>query len=94
MTDTVKSVIDGVVLTTVDRDLLRVVSSPLVLPMGLLRHLADDGSLAGCADSGALVEQARSADTPVRWVPAPAIARRVSNAAAVSVLECLTEVGA
>lgn len=94
MTDTVKSVIDGVVRTTVDRDLLRVVSSPLVLPMGLLRHLADEGSLAGCADPGALVARARSAGTPLRWVPAPAIARRVSNAAAVSVLECLTEVGA
>lgn len=94
MTDTVKSVVDGVVRTTVDRARLRVVSSPLVLPMGLLRDLAADGSLARCAEPGALIDRARSAGTPVCWVPAPAIGRRVSNAAAVSVLECLTEVGA
>ncbi len=94
MTDTVKSVVDGVVSSTVDRDLLRVLSSPLVLPVGLLRDLVDDGSLAGCADPVALVERARTVGAPVHWAPAPAIGRRVGTAAAVSVLECLTEVRA
>lgn len=94
MTDTVKSVVDGVVRTTVDRTLLRVLSSPLVLPIGLLRDLGDDGSLTGCADPGALVERVGAAGAPVHWAPAAAIGQRVNNAAAVRVLECLTEVGA
>lgn len=94
MTDTVKSVADGVVLATVDRDLLRVLSSPLVLPAGLLHDLAGRGSLDRCADVEDLIELARTAGAQVRWTLAPATGRRVSGASAASVLECLTEVRA
>lgn len=92
MTDTVKSVVDGVVQATVDRDRLRVVTSPVVLPAALLRDLADTGCLARCADIEHLLEAARAAGAPVLWTAADSIGRRVGDAAAVSVLECLTEV--
>lgn len=94
MTDTVKSVIDGVVQATVDRDLLRVLTSPLVLPAALLHDLVEAGGLQQCGDVDDLVDLARAAGARVRWVPAPSMASRVSDAAAVSVLECLTEVRA
>lgn len=92
MTDTVKSVVDGVVQATVDRTMLRVLSSPIAVPAGLLHDLVADDALAHCADVADLVELVQAAGARLRWVMAPGLARRVSDAAAVSVLECLTEV--
>ncbi|HEU0101979.1 MAG TPA: 2-C-methyl-D-erythritol 4-phosphate cytidylyltransferase [Mycobacteriales bacterium] len=92
MTDTVKELVDGVVRATVDRDGLRVVASPLVLPVALLRSLDDAGLLENCADVDALVQVVRAAGARLVWISAPAHARRVGDAASVAVLECLTDV--
>lgn len=92
VTDTVKAMVDGLVQANVDRNQLRLVASPVVLPAPLLRSLAASGRLQRCADIDDLLELVRSAGGRLRWVPAPATARRVSDAAAVAVLECLTDV--
>ena len=91
MSDTVKELVDGLVQATVDRDQLRVVASPLVLPRALLQRLHDRGLLAGCADVDDLVQLVRAEGAPLVWTPAPALARRVGDAASVALLECLTE---
>lgn len=90
MTDTVKELVDGVVRATVDRERLRVLASPLVLPGERLRRVAEVGALAGCADVDALLQVVRTAGAPLVWVPAPVAARRVSDSSEVAVLECLT----
>ena len=90
MSDTVKELVDGRVHATVDRDQLRVVASPLVVPRALLQRLHDGGLLAGCADVDDLVQRARADGAPLVWTPAPGLARRVGDAAQVTLLECLT----
>lgn len=93
MTDTVKTVVDGVVLTTVDRDLLVVLTSPVVLPVAVLRELAGRPELAGCADVDDVVNLARVAGVPVQWMPAPGLAWRVDDVSSISVLESVTDGG-
>lgn len=92
MTDTVKSLVDGAVQATVDRDLLRVLSSPMVAPVEVLCDLAASGRLGGCADFTDVLDLVRETGTEVSWLLAPPMGRRVSSAASVAVLECLTEV--
>jgi 2-C-methyl-D-erythritol 4-phosphate cytidylyltransferase len=87
MTDTVKSVVDGFVRATVDRDHLRVLSSPVTLPVGLLGGLPD---LARIADLEGLLDALRAWGAPVRWVTAPPGGRRIGSAADVAVLETLS----
>jgi hypothetical protein len=72
MTDTVKVVREGQVTETVDRSGLRVLASPVVLPPGLADRLPETG------DVPALVTALR-ADSPVRLLPAPTLARRVAD---------------
>lgn len=93
MTDTVKSVVNGVVRATVDRDRLVVVTSPLVVPVDVLVPLMDDPALRACADVEDLVLLARSAGAAVHWVPAPSLAWRVDDVSSVSVLESVTDGG-
>lgn len=92
VTDTVKVMVDGLVQANVERDRLRLVASPLVLPAALLARLAATGELQACADIDHLLALVRAAGGRLLWVAAPSTARRVSDAAAVGVLECLTEV--
>ncbi|MGF1663265.1 MAG: 2-C-methyl-D-erythritol 4-phosphate cytidylyltransferase [Kineosporiaceae bacterium] len=72
MTDTVKVVREGRVTETVDRAGLRVLASPVVLPPGVAARLPETG------DVPALVAALR-ADSPVRLLPAPPLARRVAD---------------
>ena len=74
--DTIKAAPGGVVAQTVDRDGLRVVSSPIIVST---RHLlsADDPA-AALGDPAALVAHLRAVSTPV-LVTAPAAARRVED---------------
>jgi 2-C-methyl-D-erythritol 4-phosphate cytidylyltransferase len=93
MTDTVKSVVDGVVRVTVDRDRLVVLASPLALPVTVLELLARGPALAACTDVEDLVSSVREAGVSVQWVPAPSLAWRVDDVASVSVLESVTDAG-
>lgn len=94
VTDTVKIVNDGSVLATVDRDVLRVLTSPMAISVPVLRQLHSDGRLADCTDMIDVLELARAAGTRVRWVAAPSLARRIAETAEVALLECLVEVRA
>ena len=85
VTDTVKSVRDGVVGETVDREALRAVVSPIVLPAAVVTAL--DG--LPTTDFAELVAWLRGAH-PVELVEAPPEARRVANEEDLRLLEALT----
>ena len=85
VTDTVKSVDGGAVGETVDRDGLRAVVSPIVLPADVVAAL--DG--VPTADFSMLVEWLRGAH-PVELVDAPPEARRVATEQDLRLLEALT----
>ncbi len=86
VTDTVKVVTDGSVGATVDRETLRTVASPVVLPPRVVAALEGLPSL----DFADLV-RALEARFEVEYVEAPTSARRVSSADDVAVLEALTQ---
>ncbi len=94
VTDTVKSLDAGTVRATVDRDTLRSLTSPLALPVHLLRRLAEAGSLAGCAEPGDVLDLALAAGVPVRWVSAPSLGRRITDTADVGLLQTFADVRA
>lgn len=94
VTDTVKAVNDGSVLATVDRDVLRMLTSPLAVSVPVLRKLRNTGRLADCADLVDILELVRATGSPVRWVTASSLARRIADTADVALLECLVEVRA
>ena len=85
VTDTVKTVVDGRVGETVDREQLRVVTSPVVLPAAVVAGLSDYPE----TDFAALVDSLRAAHE-VELVEAPPFARRVADEGDVRVLEALT----
>ena len=85
VTDTVKTVVDGVVTDTVDREGLRAVCSPVVLPAAVVAALPALPSV----HFEVLVPMLRE-HFPVALVPAPAQARRVASADDVRILEELT----
>ncbi|HQR27724.1 MAG TPA: 2-C-methyl-D-erythritol 4-phosphate cytidylyltransferase [Nocardioides sp.] len=85
VTDTVKVVRDGLVGATVDREALRIVTSPVVLPAAVCAALPGPPT----ADLAALATRLRR-DHPVRLVTAPPEGRRVSTLAELQVLEALT----
>lgn len=85
VTDTVKSVDDGAVGATVDREGLRAVASPIVLPAAVVAAL--DG--LPTTDFAMLVEWLR-AEHPVELVDAPPDARRVTGPDDLRLLEELT----
>ncbi len=86
VTDTVKIVKNGSVGATLDRDTLRTVASPVVLPPRVVAALEGLPSL----DFADLV-RALEATFDVEYVEAPTSARRVSSADDVAVLEALTQ---
>ena len=85
VTDTVKTVADGLVGDTLDRDALVEVASPIVLPASVTAGLetAPGGDFAELAS-------ALAARYPVISVVAPPEARRVTDPDDVRVLEALT----
>lgn len=85
VTDTVKTVADGVVGETVDREELRTIASPVVLPASVVAALPS----LPTTDFEQLVPLLRE-HFAVELVPAPAQARRVSDLDEVAVLEALT----
>lgn len=86
VTDTVKVVSDGLVGETVDRETLRTVASPVVLPARVV------GALEGlpALDFAELVAELERR-FGVEQVAAPPSARRVTSADDVVVLEALTQ---
>ena len=85
VTDTVKEVVDGFVGATLDRETLRQVASPIVLPSSVVLALEELPSLDFATLSSSLGER-----FPVTWVEAPPSARRVASADDVRLLEALT----
>lgn len=94
VTDTVKVVDDGLVLTTVDRNVLRLLTSPLVVSVSVLRQLHSDGRLVDCAEIADVLELARSFGKTVRWAIASSLTNRIAEASEIALLECLVEVRA
>lgn len=86
VTDTVKEVADGFVGTTWDRDSLRMLTSPVVLPETVVENLAVRPS----ADLAALIQRLVEEGETIEWVEAPEEARRVVSVEDVRVLEAAT----
>ena len=85
VTDTVKTVTEGRVGETLDREALRVVASPIVLPAEVVAALPG----LPTTDFAALVEWLRGAHE-VELAEAPPSARRVASEDDVRLLEALT----
>ena len=89
VTDTIKEVVDGAVVDTVDRDALAALASPVVVGPGLLDRLSEHLPRAGdLADLSAVVEALAEAGTVVP-VQVPSSARRVTDQEDIELLECL-----
>jgi 2-C-methyl-D-erythritol 4-phosphate cytidylyltransferase len=85
VSDTIKRTESGVVGETVDREQLWALASPIVLPAPVLASL---GGWPDADDVTALVEQLREQDE-VRFLEAPALARRVEDESSLELLEAL-----
>ena len=85
VTDTVKEIADGTVGATVDRETLRVVTSPVVLPPAVVEALDGLPSQDFAVLAGELARR-----FPVIQVEAPASGRRVAGPDDVRLLEALT----
>ena len=85
VTDTVKVVADQRVGTTLDRDALLAVTSPLVIPAAVLAQLP----VRPHVDLARAVADLAAAGQPVETLAAPPEGRRVSSAADVRVLDAL-----
>ena len=95
VTDTVKEVADGRLGTTVDRDALMAVCSPIVLPPAVVADVGEHGGFAWLAaeaglDFAGLLGWLRSS-YDVELLDAPPAARRVANDDDLRVLEALTD---
>jgi 2-C-methyl-D-erythritol 4-phosphate cytidylyltransferase len=86
VTDTVKSVSDGLVGETLDRDRLLAVASPLVIPAAVLPRLGGRPA----SDLAVAVASLAAAGHAVDTVEAPPEGRRVASADDVRLLEALT----
>lgn len=87
VTDTIKTVVDHQIADTINRDDFAIITSPVVVPAGLL---AGDPPPTG--DFASLVAWLRRRGG-VDLVKAPSMGRRVDDESAVSVLECVDEIG-
>jgi 2-C-methyl-D-erythritol 4-phosphate cytidylyltransferase len=85
VTDTMKTVSDDVVGRTVDRESLVGVTTPVVLPPSVIADLDDWPDLD---DFAALVERLRTR-FEIRFVEAPALARRVQDESDLALLDAL-----
>jgi 2-C-methyl-D-erythritol 4-phosphate cytidylyltransferase len=89
VTDTIKTVVDDHIADTLDRDLFGIVASPVVFDHHRVDGARDQG-LPPTDDFGALAAWLR-ARGPVRMRKAPSLGRRVDDASAVNLLECMDE---
>ncbi|MCW2856635.1 MAG: hypothetical protein JWR52_2250 [Marmoricola sp.] len=85
VTDTVKELRGEVFGATVDRDGLRSVATPVVIPGVVLAGLDDPGP----ADLPTLVARLAAA-APVHWLEAPSLARRIHDLEELALLEALS----
>lgn len=85
VTDTIKELLPETLGTTIDRDGLRSVASPVVIPAAILAGLEDPG----IADLPALVALLAGRG-PVHWLEAPSLARRIHDLEELAVLEALS----
>jgi hypothetical protein len=89
VTDTIKTVVDDHIVDTLDRDLFGIVASPVVFSLG-----GDDPVLRGSGppteDFAVLATWLRERG-PVLLHKAPSLGRRVDDASAVNLLECMDE---
>lgn len=88
--DTVKATVGGVVTRAVDRDALRIVSSPAVVATERLAAIPDLTS--ALSDPGELVRALRS-QGDVELVLAPSAARRIEDRSALRLMGSLDAVG-
>ncbi len=89
VTDTIKEVVDGAVVGTVDRDALSALASPLVIGADLLDQLAEQLPTAGrLADLTVVLE---ALPDSARLLPheVPSAGRRLIDADDVVLMECL-----
>lgn len=86
VTDTVKTVTDGFVGDTLDREALLAITSPLVVPASVLAGIAQRLP----TDLARAVADLAAAGQRVETLPAPAGGRRVHSADEVRLLEALT----
>jgi 2-C-methyl-D-erythritol 4-phosphate cytidylyltransferase len=87
VTDTIKTVTDGKVGGTVDRERLLAVASPIVLPPHVVAALTQ---WPDAADFAELVTALRER-FPVRFVEVPPLGRRVDDRSALHVLAAAAE---
>jgi hypothetical protein len=85
VTDTVKEVVGGKIMGTIDREGLGIVTSPVVVPVAAL------GGPPPPLDAAGLVGWLRDR-VPVELVRAPSRGRRVEDVASVQLLECVDEI--
>lgn len=83
VTDTIKSVTNGRVGRTVDREQLLAIASPIVLPTHVVAELSD---WPDTSDYAGLVTTLRDR-FPITFLEVPAVARRVEDESAVLLLE-------
>jgi hypothetical protein len=84
VTDTIKTVVDGQIVGTLDRDRFAIVTSPVVLARG------PGDPAPPTEDFAALVAWVRSRG-PLELAKAPSLGRRVDDSSAVNLLECMDE---
>lgn len=92
VTDTTKTVVDGQISGTIDRQGLAALMSPAVVPASVLAHAVSAGRMPPLSDFAELATWLRGLGD-LQLVRAPSMARRVDDASAVNLLECLDEVG-
>lgn len=90
VTDTLKAVVDGQISATIDREVLTAVTSPALVPSEVLDR-EPGGEAPPVHDFAELVRWLRRRGD-VELVGAPSLGRRVEDAGAVRLLECMDEV--
>ena len=92
VTDTTKTVVDGQISGTIDRRGLAALMSPAVVPASVLAGAISADQIPPLSDFAELATWLRALGD-LELVRAPSMARRVDDASAVNLLECLDEVG-
>ncbi|MGA9101805.1 2-C-methyl-D-erythritol 4-phosphate cytidylyltransferase [Aeromicrobium sp.] len=92
VTDTTKTVVDGRISGTIDRQGLAALVSPAVVPASSLDAAIAADRRPPLSDFAELAAWLRSWGD-LELVKAPSMARRVDDASAVNLLQCLDEVG-
>jgi 2-C-methyl-D-erythritol 4-phosphate cytidylyltransferase len=90
VTDTVKTAVEGRIQGTIDREGLVALTSPILIAAPALAAAVGAGDRPGLDDFSSLLVWLRALG-PVELVTAPSLARRVDDASAVNLLECVDE---